>query len=201
MKIILASASARRAALLRQIGLYFEIDPSGIHEEIANNRSPEEIVCTLAQDKGLDVASRHSQSLVIAADTIVVIDKKILGKPTDADEARSMLSLLSGRTHQVYTGVYTAEVNKKGTVVKDFTFTERTNVTFSTLNEAEIEQYIRGGSPFDKAGSYGIQDDAGSLFVKNINGDYYNVVGFPLNSFYMHLRKHMPYIHKKLFQH
>ncbi len=199
MKVILASASARRATLLKQIGVNFETDPSDIHEEIINNKSYKKIVRHLAKIKGQDVAKRHSHCLIIAADTIVVIDGKILGKPAGTDDARRMLSLLSGRKHEVYSGVYIARLEEKGTIIKDFSFAERTNVTFSPLDESEIDLYIQGGSPFDKAGAYGIQDDSGSLFVKKISGDYYNVVGFPLNSFYQHLKKEMPNIHKTLF--
>ncbi|TVQ04385.1 MAG: septum formation protein Maf [Balneolaceae bacterium] len=199
MKVVLASASDRRAALLKQVGISFEIDPSAVHEEINTNRSPKSTVLKLAKEKGMDVARRHSHSLIISADTIVVIDDNILGKPENVTDARRMLQLLSGRTHQVYTGVYSAEIGINGTIEKDFSFAERTNVTFSSLDETEIDLYIQGGSPFDKAGSYGIQDDSGSLFVKKISGDYYNVVGFPLNSFYQHLKKHMPHIHQKLF--
>jgi septum formation protein len=199
MKVVLASASNRRAALLKQAGICFEIDPSSVHEEFNNNSSPKKIVRKLAKEKGIDVAGRHSHALIISADTIVVIGGKKLGKPENENDARRMLKLLSGCTHQVYTGVFVAEIGTTGTIIKDFSFAERTNVTFSSLNESEIDHYILGGSPFDKAGAYGIQDDTGSLFVKKISGDYNNVVGFPLNSFYQHLKKYMPQIHQKLF--
>lgn len=199
MKIILASASARRAALLEQIGLQFITVPSNILEEIENNRNPDDIVCSLAREKGLNVATRHSNSLIIAADTIVVVNQKLLGKPAGEDEARYMLSLLSGQTHAVFTGVYTSFTGSSGEIKEDFSFSERTNVTFSSLDESEIEHYVKSRQPYDKAGSYGIQDDLGALFVEKIDGDFYNVVGFPLNRFYRELKKRMPAVHKQLF--
>ncbi len=199
MKIILASASPRRAALLKQVNLYFTIDPSDIDENSGSHQPPEKMVLVLSEKKGRDVSSRHKNSLIIAADTVVSLKGDILGKPENRQQARDMLGRLSDNTHEVFTGVHVSKTNSVPEIVENFTFFERTNVTFSALTEREIDHYIDSGSPFDKAGGYGIQDDLGSLFVKKIEGDYYNVVGFPLNSFYQHLKNKMPRVHQHLF--
>jgi len=199
MKTVLASSSPRRAALLKQVNLRFMIDPSDIDENSGSHNSPSEMVQTLSSRKGRDVSSRHENSLIIAADTIVCLDDEILEKPADKQEAAIMLGRLSNNSHQVYTGVYVGRTNSESKIIGDFTFFERTNVTFSALSDREIDHYIDTGSPFDKAGGYGIQDDLGSLFVKKVEGDYYNVVGFPLNSFYQHLKKYMPRAQQSLF--
>lgn len=199
MNIVLASASPRRAQLLKQINLAFTVDPSALSEETNGLSEPDKLVEYLAKLKGKDVAKRHSSTLVIAADTVVSLAGELLGKPKNPAEAFEMLSKLSNRTHQVFTGVYIGVVNHKNNISDNFTFCERTNVTFSTLTEQEINYYISTGSPMDKAGAYGIQDDLGSLFVKKIDGDYYNVVGFPVHSFYQKLKSELPEIHKTLF--
>lgn len=174
MKIILASQSPRRRELLEQMGLTeFEILPAQ-GEEIADpTLAPAELVEELSRHKCMEVAAVRPDGLVIAADTVVVIDGKILGKPHSAEEAFSMLTQLSGRSHQVYTGV---------TVWKDnFTITQHevTEVKFRRLTSQEINQYIKTGEPMDKAGAYGIQG-LGGLFVEGIFGDYCNVVGLPV---------------------
>ncbi|MEX0906202.1 MAG: Maf family protein [Balneolaceae bacterium] len=199
MKIILASASPRRKKLLEQINLTFEVCPSPIHEHIDEQLSPAELVQSLAIQKGEDVASKHPNAFIIAADTMVYFKNTFLGKPSDAEEAENMLSQISGKTHKVYSGVYLAETGQDARVKKSFSFSERTNVTFSPLTEQEIKRYIKTGSPFDKAGAYGIQDDMGALFVKRINGDYNNVVGFPLHSFYQNLKSEFPDLIKHFF--
>lgn len=199
MNIVLASASPRRAKLLKQINLTFTVDPSALSEETNGISEPDKLVEYLAKLKGEDVAKRHSSTLVIAADTVVSLAGELLGKPKNPAEAFEMLSKLSNRTHQVFTGVYIGVVNHQKNISDNFTFSERTNVTFSTLTEQEINYYISTGSPMDKAGAYGIQDDLGSLFVKKIDGDYYNVVGFPVHSFYQTLKSELPEIHKTLF--
>tara|TARA_R100001143_G_C3361367_1_gene137121 strand:+ start:60075 stop:60677 length:603 start_codon:yes stop_codon:yes gene_type:complete len=199
MKVVLASSSPRRALLFKQIGLSFTIDPSNVDESISKHTPPDQIVQFLASRKGMDVASRHEHSLIVAADTIVCLDQKILGKPSDKKEAREMLFSLSNLTHDVYSGVFVALTSDNGNLSQSFTFYERTKVTFSALTELEVDHYIKTGSPFDKAGAYGIQDDLGSLFVKNIDGDYYNVVGFPINAFYQHLKVKLPEVHQILF--
>jgi len=199
MKVILASASPRRAQLLTQVGIHFEIDPSSIEETFSEDTPPHEVVQLLARHKAEDVAMRHPEQFLIAADTIVCLDNEILGKPNDKDQASEFLQKLSGQTHDVLSGVYAGETDSSGKFRSEISFFERTKVTFSSLTELEIEQYIKYGQPFDKAGSYGIQDDLGSLFVEKINGDYYNVVGFPLHRFYDMMKTKMPDIHKKLF--
>lgn len=199
MKVILASASPRRAQLLTQVGISFEIDPSSIDETFSEGSAPAEVVKQLACIKAEDVARRHQHKFLIAADTIVCFDSNILGKPDNKKQAVEYLHQLSGKTHDVFSGVYAGFTNASGKFSSIISFYERTKVTFAALSELEIEQYIKYGQPFDKAGSYGIQDDLGSLFVEKIEGDYYNVVGFPLHRFYDTLKNEMPDIHKKLF--
>lgn len=199
MNVVLASASPRRAKLLKQVGIQFKIDPPSINETIEENTKPGTIVKTLSRHKAKNVATRRPNSFIIAADTIVCSGNEILGKPEDEAQAAEYLRRLSGTAHDVYSGVYAGTTNDVHEFTSFISFSERTKVVFSALSELEIEQYITYGQPFDKAGSYGIQDDLGSLFVERIEGDYYNVVGFPLHSFYNHLRKEMPGIHKQLF--
>lgn len=199
MNVVLASASPRRAHLLNQVGIQFEVDPSDIHETFENHLHPSEVVKMLSQNKAEDVAKRHSKEFIIAADTIVCLEDEILGKPEDENQAAEYLRRLSDRSHDVYSGVYAGISDESGNFKSSISFFERTKVIFSALTELEIEQYIKYGQPFDKAGSYGIQDDLGSLFVEKIEGDYYNVVGFPLHRFYKTLLQNMPDIHKELF--
>lgn len=190
-RIVLASQSPRRKKLLQQIGLAFEIYPSDA-EEIINLEDPGEIVEDLALMKAADVAGKFSESLVIGADTIVVHQDKILGKPATPQEAFSMLQNLSNSTHSVFTGVSLVKTDKNQQITHSLTFHEQTKVTFSALEKADIEAYIATGNPMDKAGAYGIQDDLGALFVEKIEGDYYNVVGFPLNRFHRELKLLLP---------
>lgn len=172
-EIILASSSPRRKELLEQLQIPFSILPSTIEEKIEGIATPADIVMLLALQKANDIAQKHKEAVVIGADTIVTYDEKILGKPTTEQEAYSMLHLLSGKTHEVFTGVailYNEE---------QVTFYERTEVTFYDLTDEEIYSYIESGEPMDKAGSYGIQG-LGAEFVKKINGDYFSVVGLPV---------------------
>jgi septum formation protein len=198
-KIVLASKSPRRAHLFRQIGIDFSTHPSKVDETLDDNIAPEILAGNLAEVKADTVAKQYSESLVIAADTIVVINNRLLGKPENEDDAFKMLTLLSGKSHYVYTGVCVHHTDAESNISSSLKFTERTRVSFSELSKREIEHYIKCGSPFDKAGSYGIQDDMGSLFVEKIEGDYYNVVGFPLNRFYRELKRRMPDVFKNLF--
>lgn len=179
-KIILASRSPRRQILLRQLGLDFIVMESDIDEN-QDIIKPIEHVTILSQKKASTVAKRIDDGLVIGADTIVVLDKEILGKPKDEKDAFTMLSALSGRTHEVYTG-FTIHDRPSNNIINDF---EITRVTFRQLSPIEIREYIASGSPMDKAGSYGIQDDYGAVFVEKIDGCFYNVVGFPLTKFYL----------------
>jgi septum formation protein len=201
MNVVLASASPRRARLLQRLDIDFITDPSSANEDRVTHSEPSLLVEKLAQVKGRDVAKRNPDSFLIAADTIVWFQGSVLGKPKEPHQAREMLRSLSNNTHEVYSGVYCCLTGSGGNIVDDFTFHQRTKVTFSALNDHEIDYYISTGSPFDKAGAYGIQDDFGSLFVQEIEGDYYNVVGFPLNKFYQQLKFNMPTIHQKLFFH
>jgi septum formation protein len=185
--IVLASASPRRKSLLTQIGMEFIVVPSAFPEEsVLRTLPPAEYVQTLATSKAQWVACQVEETaLVIGADTVVVWDGEIFNKPTSPAEAMTMLQTLSGKTHTVYTGV--ALVTAGGKVVK--TAVQNTDVTFRTLTEREITAYIATGSPLDKAGAYGIQDDFGAVFVEKIQGCYYNVVGLPLSLLYTMLKE------------
>lgn len=200
MKIILASGSPRRKLLLDQIGLNFETIVPEVDESIDKNLEPEELVKHLATEKGKWVINQKRKSgFYISADTIVVHNHEILGKPGTTKEAAEMLNVLSGATHSVFTGCFLAEADDEGTIQNELSFSVETKVTFSDLDELEIERYLKSGSPMDKAGSYGIQDDLGALFVERIDGDYYNVVGFPLNEFYNRLKSNFNNIYETLF--
>ena len=174
-KIILASASPRRRELLGITGYDFEVIPSGCSEDTSSSE-PEEYVSVLSKRKCLDVAGRvNCDVIVVGADTVVVLDGHIIGKPAGPDDAFSMLRHLSGRTHSVYTGICVFEPSS-GRIE---TSCERTEVRFFELSDEEIRAYIATGEPMDKAGAYGIQYK-GSYLVESINGDYFNVVGLPL---------------------
>lgn len=191
MQVILASQSPRRKKLLEQIGLLFQVVPSTVSEE-TDQTDPILLVEELAYKKAMDVAMKHSNSFVIGSDTIVVQNDSILGKPRDSKDAIQMLKNLSGTTHVVYSGVGFVKTGENGEITNHCTFHEQTKVTFSPLDESDIIAYVDGGSPMDKAGAYGIQDDIGALFVEKIEGDYYNVVGFPLNRFYREMKQFLP---------
>ena len=179
--IILASGSPRRKQLLEQIDLEFEVVPSQIYEDFSLNLSPADFVEHYAEKKAKDVADSYLDKWVIGADTIVVFESHILGKPKNEKDSFQMLKRLSGNTHQVITGVSIQNIKQD---ISD-SFHERTNVTFNTLSDNIINYYIKTYKPFDKAGSYGIQDWF-SVCVNRIDGCFYNVMGFPLSSFYSH---------------
>jgi len=184
-KLILASGSPRRKHLLQQLGLEFDVCESGVDEETNVPNDPDLQVRVLSERKAVAVAAGKKEGIVIGADTIVVLDGAILGKPKDARHAVKMLAMLSGRTHEVYSGftLLDCETNRKRIAV------EVTKVSFRHLSLKEIEEYVASGSPLDKAGAYGIQDDYGAVFVKSIEGCFYNVVGFPLSRFYTELQQ------------
>ena len=184
-RLILASGSPRRAALLRQLRLEFEIIPSSVQENVNGYKSPIRLVTSLAREKVDDVATKVSEGIIVGADTVVVLDGKRLGKPHDAVEAREMLRLLSGREHCVYSGFVLLRMPSRESL-SDY---EITRVKFRDLSTEEIDAYVKSGSCLDKAGAYGIQDDFGAVFVERIDGCYYNVVGFPLTKFYLAWRK------------
>ncbi|MDQ7041377.1 MAG: Maf family protein [Rhodothermus sp.] len=184
--LILASRSPRRRKLLQQLGLDFEVYPSDLDETATNHRVPEQLVEQLALEKARLIAARFPEALTLGADTIVVLDGEVLNKPADEAEARAMLRRLSGRTHTVYTGVALIHPASQREMV-DY---EATRVTFAPLTDAEINAYVATGAPLDKAGAYGIQDDYGAVFIRRIEGDYYNVVGLPLHRLYCMLRNY-----------
>ncbi|TAK59814.1 MAG: septum formation protein Maf [Bacteroidetes bacterium] len=183
--LILASASARRQHLLRQIGLQFKVVESGVDETFNATESVNENVERIAFEKAKAVGRNIGDGIIIGADTTVVLNGEILNKPLSFDEAVSMLSKLSGNTHLVYTGFCLYDKPSDASILAH----EITKVTFRELANNEIEEYVRAGSPMDKAGAYGIQDDYGAVFVERIEGCYYNVVGFPLAKFYLVMEK------------
>ncbi|MEQ8578480.1 MAG: Maf family protein [Balneola sp.] len=191
MKIILASQSPRRKKLLEQLRLQFKVIPSSVNENVKET-DPVKLVENLAFQKACDVSKTNPDSLTIGSDTVVVYNDKILGKPENRDQASKMLNELSGKQHFVYTGVALIETDHQSSIVNSLNFSEATKVYFSKLTQSEIDAYIESGSPFDKAGSYGIQDDWGAVFVKRIEGDFYNVVGLPINRLYSELKTHFP---------
>jgi len=174
-RLILASQSPRRRYLLTKAGLKFSVIPSRFEERTVTLSSPESYARHQAEQKASDVSVQYPDSWVIGADTIVFIDGAILGKPNSRSEARTMLSCLSGRTHQVLTG-YCICCHRTGRFFSD---TVCTDVCFKKLTAHEIDWYIISGEPFDKAGAYAIQG-IGSFLVKRINGSYTNVVGLPV---------------------
>jgi septum formation protein len=171
--LILASASPRRKELLELLQIPFKVIVSAVEEIVDEQLPPAEMVQSLAYQKAESVAKTNPTSFVIGSDTLVVYGGRMLGKPKDQAEATQMLQMLSGQTHEVYTGV--SIIN--GQEVR--TFYEKTRVTFFALSESEIKEYVSTGEPMDKAGAYGIQG-YGSLLVKEIQGDYYAVVGLPV---------------------
>jgi septum formation protein len=171
--LILASASPRRTMLLEQLGLQFNVVPSAVEEVVEAHLTPAEVVESLSHLKATDVASHHlNADLVLGADTVVVLDGQILGKPVDTADAKRMLGALQGRWHQVYTG-YTLIAPKEAKTVQGHAMTE---VRIREMSDAEIDAYIATGEPMDKAGSYAIQG-IGALLVAEIKGEYTNVVG------------------------
>ncbi|WP_286683675.1 Maf family protein [Collinsella sp. UBA1693] len=182
--MILASQSPRRIELMDEAGFTCRVIPADIDETPHEGEQPLDLVGRLAKDKALCVASEHAHAgeIVVAADTIVTIDGVILGKPADAQDAKRMLRLLSGRTHQVATGACVARANAAGDTAEPVlqNFVEVTDVTFYTLDEDTIDEYAQSGEPLDKAGAYGIQGKGGRMLVEKIDGDFYNVVGLPI---------------------
>jgi len=185
MKFILASSSPRRRELLLRLQTPFDIILPDVDESIIPPEGSPETYCTaLAELKANDISQHYPNNLVIGSDTIVVLDNNIMGKPEDKAMAQNMLETLSGKTHHVYTGVCLKWADKN----IHHLFAEITMVTFRELSEADINHYIESCPPYDKAGSYGIQDWS-AVFVKEIKGCYDNVVGFPISRFYEELKK------------
>lgn len=186
LPLVLASRSPRRRRLLEQLGLDFSIHPSAIEEILPASLPPSVAVEQIALEKAVSVAASYPEALTLAADTIVVLEDEILEKPASEEDAVQMLQRLSGNTHTVYTGVALVYPAKDAKL----TSCEATSVTFDALTAEEIAAYVATGSPMDKAGAYGIQDDFGAVFVRRIEGDYYNVVGLPLNRLFRLLITH-----------
>lgn len=184
MRFILASASPRRRELLASIGVDFDVMPSHVPEIHREGEAPEEYVARLSRDKANALAVAHPSRWVIAADTTVFLDERLLEKPADAADAARMLAAIAGRTHVVYTGVTleNADLGARDTRVAE------SEVRILPLSAAEIEWYVASGEPLDKAGAYAAQG-IGAIFIDSIHGSYTNVVGLPLAMLYQMLRK------------
>jgi septum formation protein len=184
-KLILASASPRRAQVLRDAGFAFQIISSALDETPFEGESPQDLVRRLAENKAHLVAQRAvGPVFIIAADTLVAVDSQIFGKPRDAGEAREMLRQLAGRTHNVHTGLAVIRLPDETLRVE----LETTHVSFAPLSDEEISAYISSGEPFDKAGAYAMQG-RGGRFVTGVDGCYFNVIGLPLARLYRILRE------------
>ena len=173
--IVLASASPRRRDILRTLGLSFAVEPSEVDETVIAGVRIADVVAELALAKARDVASRHSEALVLGADTLVELDGAILGKPSSPQDARRMLGLMSGRRHRVVTGLVLLDPASDKARSRNV----ETLVSFRQMAPSEIDAYVATGEPLDKAGAYGIQG-LGAAFVERIEGDYYNVAGLPV---------------------
>jgi septum formation protein len=182
MRLVLASSSPRRADLLRAAGIPFELFPVDVDEQFRLGEKPEHAVARLAEAKATVAASSHPDAIVLGADTTVVIGGKALAKPADAEDAARMLRLLSGRNHEVLTGVCVWHQGRR------LVHVEPTRVRMAKLGESEIEWYVATGEPFDKAGGYAVQGLA-SRFIEGIDGSYSNVVGLPISSVYELLKE------------
>jgi len=176
-KLLLASGSPRRAEILNSVGWPFEKAVPDVDESLIEGESPEDYVQRLAVSKAETVVAEYPNELILAADTTVVIDGQIIGKPVDLADARRMIAMLSGNWHEVLTGV--AVANNGETRVG----LQRTCVKFAAMNDAEIDFLVRSGDPLDKAGAYAVQAQA-ALFIEGIEGDYWNVVGLPISLVY-----------------
>lgn len=190
--LILASASPRRAELLRNADILFAVDPAHVPEQPLAHETPLDYAQRLARDKALAVFARHPDDVVLGADTVVVIDEHLLEKPADAADAARMLLLLSGRTHQVITGVCVLAPGFERIEA------EITQVSFGEISDEDIAAYVRTGEPMDKAGGYGIQGVA-SRWVKGVAGCYFNVVGLPVARVFRLLRQAETATGAKLF--
>jgi len=180
-KLILASSSPRRAEILTAVGWEYEKQTADIDESELSGEKPDDYVRRLAREKAEAVAGKLTDALVLGADTIVVIENQIVGKPKDTTDARRMLKLLSGNWHEVLTGVALVKIAEGNSETK--VDLQRTRVKFAALSDTEIEFLIERGEPLDKAGAYAVQAQA-ALFIEQIEGDYWNVVGLPVSLVY-----------------
>ncbi len=185
-KLILASASPRRREILTAVGWDFEQHSADIDETELPDESPADYVQRLAKEKAVAVAADYRNALVLGADTIVVIENQIIGKPKDFDDARRMLQMLSVNWHEVLTGIALVKVTNGNFETK--VDLQKTRVKFVELSDEEIEFLIEKGEPFDKAGAYAVQAQA-ALFIEKIEGDYWNIVGLPVNLVYNLLKE------------
>ena len=183
-KIILASKSKQRKKLLEIIGLDFEIEKSDYVEDMTEKIPAHKLAQKLALGKAQDVAKKHKNAIIIGADTFVILGKEFLGKPHTPRKAKEMLKKISGKKHQLITGIAIIDTKRN----KIFTDYEITEVWFKKISDKEIAKYIKTGEPLDKAGGYAIQK-LGCLFIEKINGGYTNVVGLPINKVYEYLLK------------
>ena len=178
-KLILASSSPRRAEILRAVGWPFETRVAGIDETVETGEDPINYVKRLALGKATEVARNFTKATVLGADTTVVVDGEILGQPDDDEDAKRMLCSLSGKWHEVLTGVALISIENRKSVVSH----EKTRVRFAKMSSREIDWYVATGEPTGKAGAYGVQGKA-ALFIKEIEGDYFNIVGLPVRLVY-----------------
>lgn len=178
-KLILASASPRRKELLNNLGLDFEVCPADIDESVLPDEDVAAYPLRIAMKKALEVAAEKKDAVVLAADTAVIVDDEILGKPKSEAEAKTMLKKLSGREHVVITGIGLVDTGSGRTL----SCAEQTIVYFHPLKETEIDAYLASGEPMDKAGAYGIQG-LGALLIRRLEGDYFNVMGLPISKLY-----------------
>jgi septum formation protein len=176
MDIVLASSSPRRKELLKNLNINFKVIPSDIEEDMIPNEKPEIMAMRLAFTKALDIANKNQNSTVIGADTIVVLNDNVLGKPKDENDAFNMLKNLSNTYHQVITGISVINLSEEKKIV-DYVVSD---VKFKKIDDEKIKRYIDTKEPLDKAGAYGIQG-YGSLLVEEIKGDYFNIVGLPIS--------------------
>ncbi len=182
--IVLASASPRRQEICSLLGLTFTVMPAKNEPPVDLSLGVEEAVLNVARGKAEEIAARHTADPVLGADTAVVIDGEILGKPRDEEHAKAMLRRLSGHTHRVITGVWLANGDSSGG------FADSAEVTFAPMTEEEIETYVQSGEPMDKAGAYGIQG-SGMRFITGIHGDFYTVMGLPSGRLYAFLKERL----------
>lgn len=182
--LVLASKSPRRKEILEMLAWKFRVDSEETKEEFIEGQSIEENMQRIALEKAKAVQKRHSEDIILACDTVVVVEGKVLGKPRDEEEAKAMLRKLSGKSSEVYSAVALVDVAEG----REKTFVEKTKIYFYPLTEEEIEDYVATGEAMDKAGAYAIQGKA-SLFIERIEGDYWNVVGLPISKVYRALEE------------
>lgn len=192
--IVLASGSPRRFDLLDQLGIPFVVKKSTLEETFDPTHKPASIVQDLASQKAADVCSHYADAITIGADTVVAFDGKIIGKPATKQQARQTLQSLSHNTHRVLTGVALMTTDNEMNIANKKVFYDETFVTFGKLSSHMIDAYVATGDPMDKAGAYGIQSKWGALFVKQIKGNYNNVIGLPTYKLYHHLKQLAPNI-------